>query len=98
MIDVQKLASSVVQCSSHPHPPRPLLPPAGEGEPSGESKQYMIRMAHAKTRRRKESREPVCITFGVKHRLFLTPLLLPGEAKGPGDEVGEHAQFVFCEL
>ena len=58
----------------------------------------MIRMAHAKTRRRKGNRESVCVTFGVEFRLFLTPLLLPGEEKRPGDEVGEHSQFVFCEL
>jgi hypothetical protein len=25
----QQAASNVVQCSSHPHPPRPLLPPCG---------------------------------------------------------------------
>ena len=29
---------------------------------------------------------------------FVTPLRLPGEEKGLGDEVGEHAQFAFCEL
>ncbi len=34
----------------------------------------------------------------AEHRLFLTPLLLPGEEKGPGDEVGKHSQFLFCEL
>jgi len=55
-------------------------------------------MAHAKTRRRKGNRESVCVTFGTEYRLFVTPLLLPGEEKRPGDEVGEHSQFVFCEL
>ena len=30
-------------------------------------------------------------------REIATPLHLPGEEKGSGDEVGKHAQFVFCE-
>ena len=98
MIDQQQATLNVSQCSSHPHPPRPLLPPAGEGEPSGESKPYLVRMAHAKTRRRKENREPVCVMLGAQPQLFVTPLRLPGEEKGSGDEVGEHAQFAFCEL
>ena len=34
---------------------------------------------------------------GPEPRLFVTPLLLPREEKGLGDEVGKHAQFVFCE-
>ena len=29
---------------------------------------------------------------------FVAPLRLPGEEKGSGDEVGKHAQLVFCEL
>ena len=36
--------------------------------------------------------------LGSELRLFVTPLRLPGEEKGLGDEVGEHAQFAFCEL
>ena len=36
--------------------------------------------------------------LGAEHQLFVTPLRLPGEEKGSGDEVGEHAQFAFCEL
>ena len=30
IVESQQAASSVVQCSSHPHPPRPLLPPKRE--------------------------------------------------------------------
>ena len=29
--------------------------------------------------------------------VIVTPLHLPGEEKGSGDEVGQHAQFAFCE-
>ena len=29
---------------------------------------------------------------------IVTPLHLPGEEKGSGDELGKHAQFAFCEL
>ena len=36
--------------------------------------------------------------LGAQPQLFVTPLRLPGEEKGLGDEVGEHAQYVFCEL
>ena len=48
--------------------------------------------------RRKENRELGGGTLGAEYRLFLTPLLLPGEEKGLGDEVGEQPQYVFCEL
>ncbi len=47
------------------------------------------RGAHAKTRSRKENRESVCGMLGSELRLFLTPLRLPGEEKGLGDEMGE---------
>ena len=30
--------------------------------------------------------------------LLVPPLRLPGEENGSGDEVGEHALVVFCEL
>ena len=36
--------------------------------------------------------------LGAEHRRFVTPFLLTGEEKRSGDEVGEHAQFAFCEL
>ena len=35
---------------------------------------------------------------GAELALFFSPLLVAGDEKGLGDEVGEHAQFVFCEL
>jgi len=54
--------------------------------------------AHATQQGHKENREPVCGKLGSELRLFVTPLRLPGEEKGLGDEVGEHAQFAFCEL
>ena len=54
-------------------------------------------MAHAKTRRRKENQNLFVSCLERIPHIFVTPLHLPGEEKGLGDEVGKHAQFVFCE-
>jgi hypothetical protein len=53
--------------------------------------------AHAKKLRRKERSSLVGSPRERIPNQFVTPLLLPGVEKGSGDEVGEHAQFVFCE-
>jgi len=93
-----------------PSSPPPLAPAqAGEGEPRPFCcltplfnpvawPSVAEQGAHATKQRRKENGEPVCGMLGSKPRLFVTPLRLPGEEKGLGDEVGEHAQFAFCEL
>ena len=80
-----------------PSSPPPLAPAqAGEGEPSGESKPCLVRMAHAKTRRRKENGEPVCGTLGAEPRLFVTPLA-PAPA-GEGSQAEKASRTLFAWL
>ena len=56
-----------------------------------------VRVAHAKTQRRKENQSFFGFGCGPELRLFATPLILPGGGKRLVDEVGKHSQFVFCE-
>ncbi len=72
------------------------MPPAGEGEPSvyGQA----VACADGSRKDAKKTENPFVSCLERIPHLIVTPLRLPGEAKGLGDEVGEHAQIVFCEL
>ena len=71
--------------------------PREKGSQAEEASPVLCAWLNAKTQRSKESRIIWCNARSGTP-LIVTPLRLPGEEKGLGDEVGEHAQFVFCEL